>query len=169
MIVRKTMTKTFCDLCGEEIKPCEDVCYKVKKEQYDMYAWGSHFWAKLECHEDCWKNLCAMLNDIKTKVDFKKLVDSFCTNDTERRLAELSQMSSDQFVRRINNWVEFPMPDSKVGYWIYEQGSSQHMCSNCRGTVGSHSAYFYCPWCGIKIDCAVEKEKFKEQEEHTDE
>lgn len=152
------MTKTLCDLCGEEIKPYEDVCYKIKKEHPDMYSWGGHFWYKLECHEDCWKNLCMMLDDIKTKVDFKKLVDSFCNNDAERRLAELSKMSSDQFVRRVTDWVEFPV---EVGYWIYEQGSNQHTCSNCKGTVGKNSAYFYCPWCGIKMDCAVEKEKFE--------
>ena len=161
MKARKTMTKIFCDLCGKEIKPCEDVCYKVKKMQCSILQFPPT-WAELECHEDCWKNLCAMLDDIKTKVDFNKLVDSFCTNDAERRLAELSKMSSDQFARRINNWVEFPT--EKVGYWIYEQGSNQHTCSNCKGTVGKNSAYFYCPWCGIKIDCAIEKEKFKDSE-----
>jgi hypothetical protein len=39
-----------------------------------------------------------MLNDIKTKVDFKKLVDSFCTNGTEKI---------------IDKWVEFPAEEKE--------------------------------------------------------
>lgn len=58
------MTKTFCDICGEEITNFETSSeFKLKKL---TYCWHEHWWERLIVHNKCWVELCEFIKN-KTK------------------------------------------------------------------------------------------------------
>lgn len=55
------MTKTYCDICGNEITDLssDDVIeFKLKKR---VYSWHESWWERMIVHETCWINLCDIL------------------------------------------------------------------------------------------------------------
>jgi len=59
------MIKTFCDLCGEEIKYGDySTTHKVKRE---WNSWHEYGWESLHTHISCWKELCKYIKERKAK------------------------------------------------------------------------------------------------------
>lgn len=53
------MTKTYCDICGQEITSYKDVSvFKLKKLEA---SFGEAWWDRLTVHSTCWRNLCKMI------------------------------------------------------------------------------------------------------------
>lgn len=56
------MTKTYCDICGEEITDLgsDDISeFKLKKR---IYSWHESWWERMIVHKTCWINLCDALS-----------------------------------------------------------------------------------------------------------
>lgn len=50
------MTKTFCDICGEEITNWSEASeFKLKKRIYSFYE---YWWERTTVHTECWRKLC---------------------------------------------------------------------------------------------------------------
>lgn len=53
------MTRTFCDICGDEIYfdgEAEHCKVKTRHERCDTFL--RYHWEKLTVHRECWRNLC---------------------------------------------------------------------------------------------------------------
>lgn len=58
------MTKTYCDICGEEIMDWESASeFKLKKLSY---SWQEYWWERLTVHTKCWVDMCDYIKN-KTK------------------------------------------------------------------------------------------------------
>lgn len=59
------MTKTFCDICGEEIVDWDKASeFKLKKR---VYSWHESWWERLTVHTSCWNTLCDEIQRMKAK------------------------------------------------------------------------------------------------------
>ncbi len=61
------MTKTFCDICGHEIKPAQkDGCFILTIEPFIRSAYSKMFTNADVCPE-CTRKIYKLIDDIKTK------------------------------------------------------------------------------------------------------